>query len=232
MTYVMSDIHGMYDKYAAMLEKINFSQDDTMFVLGDIVDRGEEPVKILKDMMQRHNIWPIYGNHDYCAYTVLKKLIAEIKEETIDNYLGAEDIELIADWYHDGGNTTVNGFYNLPHDERRHILEYLEEFSMYEIIDVGDKTFILVHAGLGNFSMSKSFDEYTIGELLCWRTAPDEMFFEDKSVYVVMGHTPTIMISGEPEILKIKNNIFIDCGAVYGGRLGCLCLDNMEEFYT
>jgi len=39
------------------------------------------------------------------------------------------------------------------------------------------------------------------------------------------------MISGEPEILKIKNNIFIDCGAVYGGRLGCLCLDNMEEFY-
>ena len=40
MLYVMSDIHGEYERYLAMLEQIAFSQDDTLFVLGDVVDRG------------------------------------------------------------------------------------------------------------------------------------------------------------------------------------------------
>ena len=47
MTYVMSDIHGQYDKYLAMLDKIAFSDDDTLYILGDVLDRGEEPVELL-----------------------------------------------------------------------------------------------------------------------------------------------------------------------------------------
>lgn len=33
-------------------------------------------------------------------------------------------------------------------------------------------------------------------------------------------------------IYKNNNHIAIDCGAVFGGRLGCLCLDTMKEFYV
>ena len=40
MTYVMSDIHGCYEKYRAMLENIEFAADDTLYVLGDVLDRG------------------------------------------------------------------------------------------------------------------------------------------------------------------------------------------------
>lgn len=40
MTYVMSDLHGMYDKFIAMLEKIDFSDSDELFIIGDIIDRG------------------------------------------------------------------------------------------------------------------------------------------------------------------------------------------------
>ncbi len=40
MIYTMADIHGQYDKYIAMLEKINFSKNDILFVLGDVIDRG------------------------------------------------------------------------------------------------------------------------------------------------------------------------------------------------
>ncbi len=47
MIYVMSDIHGEYDKYIKMLELINFSDEDELYILGDIVDRGKEPVKVL-----------------------------------------------------------------------------------------------------------------------------------------------------------------------------------------
>lgn len=42
MIYVMSDIHGKYDKYIQMLKQIHFSEKDTMYILGDMIDRGGE----------------------------------------------------------------------------------------------------------------------------------------------------------------------------------------------
>lgn len=48
MTYVASDIHGEYKKYIQMLNKINFSDSDILYVLGDVIDRGSEPKKSWK----------------------------------------------------------------------------------------------------------------------------------------------------------------------------------------
>ena len=38
------------DKYIKMLEKINFSDSDTLYILGDVVDRGPDGIKILLDI--------------------------------------------------------------------------------------------------------------------------------------------------------------------------------------
>ena len=65
MIYVMSDIHGEYRKYIQMLEQIAFTKEDTLYVLGDVVDRGEYGLKILRDMMLRSNVIPILGNHEF-----------------------------------------------------------------------------------------------------------------------------------------------------------------------
>lgn len=59
MIYVMSDIHGCYEKYSEMLSKIHFSSSDNMFILGDVLDRGEHPIKVLLDMSMRENVFPI-----------------------------------------------------------------------------------------------------------------------------------------------------------------------------
>ena len=40
MTYVMSDIHGEYEKYLKMLDLIGFRDEDELYVLGDVIDRG------------------------------------------------------------------------------------------------------------------------------------------------------------------------------------------------
>ena len=50
MIYVMSDVHGCYDMYMQMLEKIAFKDSDTLYLLGDVVDRGDDPIKVLCDM--------------------------------------------------------------------------------------------------------------------------------------------------------------------------------------
>ena len=70
MTYAISDIHGCYDKYIAMLKKIDFKDSDLLYVVGDVVDRGEQPIRVLKDMCLRPNVFPIMGNHDYIALTI------------------------------------------------------------------------------------------------------------------------------------------------------------------
>lgn len=43
MIYAMSDLHGCYDKYIKMLEKINFGDNDTLYILGDIVEYSITP---------------------------------------------------------------------------------------------------------------------------------------------------------------------------------------------
>ena len=42
MTYCISDIHGCYDEFMALLEKIAFNPAaDTLYVLGDVIDRSD-----------------------------------------------------------------------------------------------------------------------------------------------------------------------------------------------
>ena len=67
MIYVMSDIHGCFEEYQEMLEKINFNKHDTLYVIGDVLDRGKHPLDIIQDMMLRPNIIALLGNHDLMA---------------------------------------------------------------------------------------------------------------------------------------------------------------------
>lgn len=230
MLYAMSDLHGEYQKYLAMLEKIKFSQEDTLYLLGDLVDRGPEPVKILQDIMQRPNVYPLLGNHEVMAIYILKQLLVEVTEETIsqvDTYL----MENIFIWQRNGGGVTLEQFQALPLRERRQLLEFMEGFGWYETVDVGERAFLLVHAGLGNYRPGKKLEEYSLEELTMVRPDYQTRYFPDDSIYVLSGHTPTKLLSGKWEIYRRHNNIVLDCGAAIGGRLACLCLDTMEEFY-
>jgi len=47
-TYVMTDIHGEYDKLMKMLDKIKFSSADNLLILGDNVDRGPKNMAVLE----------------------------------------------------------------------------------------------------------------------------------------------------------------------------------------
>lgn len=232
MTYVMSDIHGEYEKYMEMLQKINFSSKDVLYILGDIVDRGKEPVKILLDMMNRPNVLATMGNHDMMAKLILEKLSVDITSENCETQINAEIISDMLDWMKDGGSTTMAAFKAVPNETRKALLAYINDFPMVEFAEIKDKTFIMVHAGLGNWRKGKKLREYTTEELIASRPNPGCNYFDDEHIYVICGHTPTRNICGEDRIYQKNNTIYIDCGAVWGGKLGCLCLDTFEEFYV
>ena len=87
MTYVMSDLHGHYRKYLKMLDRIGFNDDDDLYILGDVVDWGPQPMELLCDMSMRMNVFPVIGNHDLTAALLLKKLNTEITEDNYANHL-------------------------------------------------------------------------------------------------------------------------------------------------
>ena len=71
MKYVISDIHGMWDKYQNMLKLIKFSAEDELYILGDVIDRGEDGIKILQDIRRHTNMHLLMGNHELMAVQTL-----------------------------------------------------------------------------------------------------------------------------------------------------------------
>lgn len=229
MIYVVSDIHGYYDKYIDVLNNINLQDNDTLYVLGDVVDKGKYGCKILLDMMKHHNIIPLLGNHDNMAKTFLSKLI---DKNTDFNEMDTSFKRDMMEWIRYEGKNTFNEFKKLSHDDRLNVLRYLETFKLYEEINVNNKDYILVHAGLDNFKITKRLQDYTIDEMIWAETDYDKMYFKDK--ILITGHTPVSAIlfdKNADKIYKKNNHIAIDCGCGYGKKLGVLCLNTMEEMY-
>lgn len=234
MQYAVSDIHGCYDKYAELLRRLDLKPSDTLYVLGDMIDRGPDGLKILRDIAMRPNIIPFLGNHEYAALTCLPWLMEELTNENTEPDVLLWRLKSVQGWQSDGGNKTIEEFRRLSPAARQDVLDILEDLTVYEEVTAGGRDFVLVHAGLGNFSPEKALDDYTLDELILSRPEPRQSYFTDK--YLVFGHTPTPYYTGarrsDARIYRRGKLIGIDCGCAYGGPLGCVCLDTMEEIYV
>jgi len=232
MIYVMSDIHGEFKKYTEMLEKIKLCDSDTLYVLGDCVDRGPDPERVLFNMYMRRNVRPVMGNHELMALKAMEPFMSEDNYEGFDLELKGSRREYFHFWIRHGGYTTFRSFEALSKDRRETLWRYMKSFRPYELLAGPEgRTFILTHAGLGNYYEGKPLTEYTVSELACDRPVFGRKYYDD-TVTVIAGHTPTLSINGKAEIFTSENLKIIDCGATFGGALACLCLDTMEEFYV
>lgn len=226
MIYIMSDLHGCFDKYQKMLDKINLMPEDTLYVLGDVVDRGPDGIKIILDMYERDNVVFLRGNHDHTALTILRCMF-----DPVADFNDEELVPLLKLWVSDGGNTTLKQFMSLSSDNKKKVLTYLSSSKTFVEIEVNGIKYLMAHTVPEREIMLEknklSLDDYIMGE-------PDyELKYYDDMI-LVTGHTPTGVIEKSyAGRIYIKNNhIAVDCGAVFeGGRLGCICLDTMEEYY-
>ena len=228
MIYVISDLHGRYDLYEKMLRKINFSDSDTLYVLGDYVDRGSDGCKIILDVADRKNVISIMGNHDLLALYMLSRLSRPLKP-------GEESdlAEIIGAWLMDGGKPTLDAFRALSAVEQKLVLGTIDSFRNYAEVKVGGREYVLCHGALHGYRPDRPLGDYTLEELVFHRTDYSKPIFSGNK-FLVTGHTPTAAIEGATsgKIYHANNYIAIDCGAVFDLGLGCLCLDTLEEFYV
>lgn len=101
MIYAVSDLHGCYDKYIKLLERLKMTSDDSLYILGDIVDRGSDGMKILLDLIKRKNVFSCRGNHDHCAQILLRSFAIPN-----DGYFADGLEETFRLWLSDGGSPT------------------------------------------------------------------------------------------------------------------------------
>ena len=82
--YVLSDIHGQYNLFTDVLNKINLKDSDTLYVLGDVLDRGDNPIKVLLKLMEMPNAVCIVGNHELMAVECLTFLRKEVTDKSLE----------------------------------------------------------------------------------------------------------------------------------------------------
>ena len=146
-SYVISDIHGEYDKFIKLLDIIGFDSEDTLYILGDVLDRGPHPIKTMLKLMEMPNAVCIVGNHEVMAITCLKLLVKEITEDSLSN-LDEYMLENMMTWQYNGSATTINEFKQLDREQREAVMEFMEDLPLYEEVIAGGKRYLLVHAGL------------------------------------------------------------------------------------
>lgn len=213
-----------------MLWEISLTARDTLYVLGDVIDRGPDGIKILQDMNTRPNVFPLLGNHEFTAAVCLPWLMEEVTEQSLAD-LDETQLAALSEWLTNGGGPTLRALKQLDREEREDILDYLREMELYAEVEAGGRSFVLTHSAPEHFKPDKPLDSYELQDFLFGRPEPEAVYFPNK--ILVFGHTPTRILGGEDKIFRRETWVDIDCGCVFpGGRLGCLCLDTMEEFYV
>ena len=108
---ITSDIHGGVDILKRLLEKVNFSQNDYLFILGDLIERGPkslETVRYVIKLVSCGNTFVLKGNNDSLADEI-KKLQQQIKDKATLSVEQVQTYTTIGGTPHLEGQYTVFG---------------------------------------------------------------------------------------------------------------------------
>lgn len=232
--YVTSDLHGLALKdFKALLKQVQFSDQDWLYILGDVIDRQNDGgIELLRWMMAQPNVQFILGNHEDmllgCQF-----VFTEITDDNIDR-LSQKEIDQLTNYIWNGGGPTFRSLRKLMKTNPEtvtDILNYLKDAPLYETVHVNNRDFLLVHGGLDNFTPKKKISDYTRHDLIwAWPELTDRYY---DHITTVFGHTPTMSYDAQynGRILKTETWINVDVGVPYGNAPALLRLDDLEEIY-
>ena len=226
MTYVLSDIHGKLRRFRSILEQIRPGPEDTLYVLGDVIDRHPDGIRILQALTASPFVRMIPGNHEDMMLSALTMRVDP------DDYWSVQmRRDALTLWYHNGGRVTHDAMDQLDGAERREIFRFLRSLPNEYRVTVNGRTYLLVHGAPRELCpVGEDQHEFTVWE----RLTVDALMPE--GVTVIFGHTPTLEYQPDnPLKILDGNRMFgIDCGSGFPdgwperGRLACLRLEDNE----
>ena len=204
---IIGDVHGHYDTLLALLDSVSPNSDDSVYFLGDLIDRGPKSADVV-DLVMKNQYHCLRGNHE------------EMLLDVVGN--GQVSVELYQGWLYSGGHATVASYDSKIPQEH---IDWLKTLPVY--LDLGDLW--LVHAGIDpRIPLEKQTSEQ-----FCWiredfHVIP-EPYFKDK--LIVTGHTITFTMPGiEPgQIAAGQGWLCIETGAYHRNSCWMTALDIDNE---
>lgn len=259
MKYVLSDIHGNNRAWESIKSQIKLTKKDDLYILGDVIDRGEYGIEILQEIMHSPNMHMLLGNHEYMMMNALGFPYVKNDPEYVSHSRN-ENMEL---WFYNGGQPTYNTCRKMNQVDIGWIMDYLKGLPLSYEVEAGGRKFELVHANSPKF-IADMLDHnivkegYELAAIITYFSVWDRDHLSFAGDYLkgfettmVFGHTPTCNLrkvgcncensdSKYLEVFQFENLIGIDCGAGWGdyvhndkgGRLSCVRLDDMQIFYS
>ena len=224
MRIAIGDIHGCYKTFRRLIEdEIQPGKGDTVYLVGDYIDRGPDSKKVLEYIIQLINngydIQGVRGNHE-------EILIDAYTDQTSEKFLlwmmnGAEDTLLSygIESFDKMGSASLN---ELPEEH----ISFIKKLPYY--IELDD--FIIVHAGI-NYQAEEPYKDY---KSMVWCRDCQNDLQQSGGRTIIHGHTPIPLSEIENSALKPdKTQVNMDAGCVYSefpgmGNLAALNLDTFK----
>ena len=198
--WVIGDIHGCYRTLRRLVERIHFSKEDTLYLLGDYVSRGPDSKGVIDYVWQLqregYHVVGLMGNHEEML------LNARTDEDEAQRLLR-----------HGGQQTLLSfGVADLA-DIPPPYFDWIEQLPSLLILE----NYVLVHAGL-NFELLNPFADE---QAMRWiRDSPVNPKLIGYRV-LVHGHTPVALGSIRNRLKQESiTEINLDGGCVYSEREG------------
>src|SRR5688572_20764852 len=195
--FAIGDVHGCADELDELLAILPLTDDSTVVMLGDYIDRGpysRRALDILMEAQKKHRIVTLSGNH----------------EEMLREFLDGSNPQRVARFILNGGSSTLADFAD-EHGEwvipKSHVT-FLENLKLWWETD--DHFF--VHAGVPDVALKELDPVRDRDELLWIRRAfiGNPRKWEKR---IVHGHTPVNAV----EVSATRINV--DTACAYGGFL-------------
>lgn len=205
-TYVVSDIHGYSRALDRALELASPGDGDLVCVLGDMVDRGPDPLGVVRIVRSLPSCRVLMGNHERIM---------------LDALASGDAVDMLG-WERNGGSTTLAGLSGLTDEAYGELLTWVERLPLFDTVSVGGRVHILVHAGIDapalraalaelGYDGAAGYGDVPEGvlraalalqspETLLWTRGP---FWEEptgligpdgRGPRVISGHTPSVLL--------------------------------------
>ncbi|CDL50506.1 Serine/threonine protein phosphatase [Klebsiella pneumoniae ISC21] len=195
---VCGDLHGCYTNLMSSLDKAGFDPvQDLLVSVGDLIDRGQESFECL-DLINQPWFRAVRGNHE---------------QMMLDAITGTGSF---GHWMSNGGGW----WHSLDYEQDmrlKSLLPKVAELPLIIEVEKGGKKFVISHADYPH-------DEYEYGKPVdsqqaIWSRERISLSIDGFSSSIsgadlfIFGHTPAL------QPMRIKNQLYIDTGAVFNGNL-------------
>lgn len=230
MTYVAANLYGRMDKYEKLIKKIGLKESDSLYILGNIVDYGEDSIELVNELSAQYNVYCVLGEHDYKAYLLLSEFDRILREGGAPSTSFSRD--MIA-WAQDGGQATLEAFKSADADSKEGFLDYLSDLPVFEEVTLkSGKEFVLTCRGIADLDKNADLYDMELDAFINGYLDIEKTYYNSKTMvvgYLDYEHTP----AGRAGKVNAKNgNIALACDMSENDDVVCICLETNDEYYV